>query len=526
MRGVIPNLRHPEIVFRIIADAVIVHAAAACSLIGVLLWRLWDTPGIDSPRLAAALGHIYVTRFLPFSFIFPVVFTLSGFYSYARTYSASYKWRAIGRGSVAATLIYLFADFVFTRADIMPRSSTILFLCLVSAGTVGVRWLKSWLVELPHSQDAGGGGSQRRAAPILVVGGAGYIGCLLCRMLLAKGYRVRVLDSLLYGDGAVRDLLKNPRFELIAGDCRNIQSVVGAVKGVDAIVHLAAIVGDPACEQDRQTALEVNYAATRMLTEIARGNGVSRMVFASSCSVYGASEMLMNERSAVEPISLYAQTKLDSERALLDACSATFHPTVLRLATVFGHSARPRFDLVVNLLAAKAFQEGVITIFNGRQWRPFIHVRDVAGGIVRILEAPAGSVSGEIFNLGDSRLNHPLSEVAEHIRAAFPSTRVEYVENTDRRNYRVSFDKIRNQTGFECAVSLTEGIEELRAIFEQGLVTDYTAVEYHNQRFLQQAGTPVNERLIDAQVMAAFAGARLSDLSPAVLPLKKTATAV
>jgi nucleoside-diphosphate-sugar epimerase len=324
-------------------------------------------------------------------------------------------------------------------------------------------------------------------------------------MLLAKGRRVRVLDSLLYGDGAVRDLLANPHFELVAGDCRNIQSVVGAVKGVDAIVHLAAIVGDPACEQDRQTALEVNYA--------------------SSCSVYGASEMVMNERSVVEPISLYAQTKLDSERALLAGCSTTFHPTILRLATVFGHSARPRFDLVVNLLSAKAFQEGVITIFNGQQWRPFIHVRDVAAGIVRILDAPAASVSGEIFNLGDSQLNYPLSAVAEHIRSIFPNTRVENAENTDRRNYRVSFDKVRNQVGFECGVSLEKGIRELKDIFERGLVTDYKAVEYHNQRFLQRVGSPLNERLIDAQVMAAFAGTQLNEVSSVMdLTLKKTAT--
>lgn len=341
MRGVIPDLRRPEIILRMIADFAVVQAAAACSLVSVLLWRLLDTPGIDGPRVTAAFLEIYRTRCLPFSLIFPIVFTLSGFYSYARRYSASHKWRAIGSGSVAATLIYLFVDFVFTRVDILPRSSTVLFLCLVAAGTVGIRWAKSWLVDPPARGEGGGVRGWHTPEPILVVGGAGYIGTLLCRMLLEKGHHVRVLDSLIYGNGAIRDLLGHPRFELVTGDCRNIQSVVSAVKGVDAIVHLAAIVGDPACEQDRQTALEVNYAATRMLTEIARGNGVSRMVFASSCSVYGASELVMNERSAVEPVSLYAQTKLDSERALLDACSGSFHPTVLRLATVFGYSARP-----------------------------------------------------------------------------------------------------------------------------------------------------------------------------------------
>ncbi len=343
--------------------------------------------------------------------------------------------------------------------------------------------------------------------PILIVGGAGYVGSLLCRILLDRGYAVRVLDSLLYGDEAIRPLFSNPRFELIIGDCRNIQSVVRAIKGVDAIVHLAAIVGDPACEQDRQTALEVNYAATRMLTEIARGNRVSRMVFASSCSVYGASDVLMDEHSAVAPISLYAQTKLDSERALLDARNANFHPTILRFATVFGHSFRPRFDLVVNLLAAKAFQDGIITIFNGEQWRPFIHVRDVAEGIVRVLRAPAQAVSGEIFNLGDTRLNCTLAALAKEVRVVFPQTRIEHIQNTDLRNYRVSFDKIRNRLGFEGTTSLNEGLEDLKSALTSGRVADYTAAQYNNQRFLQNAGSPALERALDIQVMAAFAGA-------------------
>jgi nucleoside-diphosphate-sugar epimerase len=505
MRERIPNLHSREVIARILADFGIVHVAAIMSLLGVLLWRLTRSPGIDGAELTVALRHIYLTRFVPLSLIFPVVFSLSDFYSQARSYSIVYKWRVIGTGSVVATLIYLFADFLITRADVIPRSSTVLFLCFVSSGTIGIRWLKNWLIGGYRSARVAEVSAVRDAAPVLVVGGAGYIGCLLCRRLLDGGRKVRLLDSLVYGDAAIRELLVHPSFELITGDCRSIQSVVSAVKGVDSIVHLAAIVGDPACEQDRQTALEINYAATRMLIEIARGNGVARLVFASSCSVYGATDHLMNEKSAVAPISLYAQTKVDSEQALLEAKSTTFHPTVLRLATVFGHSYRPRFDLVVNLLAAKAFKEGLITIFNGEQWRPFIHVRDVADGIIGVLQAPLPSISGEIFNLGDSRLNYTLSGVADQIRAVFRNTRVEQVENGDRRNYRVSFGKIRNQLGFECSVTLEAGIRELKSIFEQGLVTDYTSASYHNQRFLQNAGPAVHANAIDAQVMAAFA---------------------
>jgi nucleoside-diphosphate-sugar epimerase len=273
---------------------------------------------------------------------------------------------------------------------------------------------------------------------------------------------------------------------------------------VECIVHLAAIVGDPACEQDRGSALETNYAATRMLIEIAKGHGVSRFLFASSCSVYGATDVEMDENAAVQPISLYGQTKVDSERALLAARSDTFHPTILRFATVFGLGYRPRFDLVVNLLTAKARQDGVITVYNGRQWRPFIHVRDLVEAAVGVLEAPVRLVSGEIFNVGDTRLNHTLTEVADVIRGAFPGVRVESIDNSDRRNYRVNFDKLLSRTGFRARYTLRDGVEELKRAFDDRLITDYTDLRFHNQRYLKAVGSRANKDKVDALVMAAF----------------------
>jgi nucleoside-diphosphate-sugar epimerase len=242
-----------------------------------------------------------------------------------------------------------------------------------------------------------------------------------------------------------------------------------------------------------------------MMIEIAKGNGVSRFLFASSCSVYGATDLLMDEQSDVTPISLYAQTKVDSERVLLKSRTPHFHPTVLRLATVFGNSYRPRFDLVVNLLVARAYQDGVITIFNSGQWRPFIHAGDVAAGFLRVLQAPIESVSGEVFNLGDTTMNHTLAGLAEQIREAFPGTRVELVENADRRNYRVSFAKIERAIGFRCAVTLADGIAELKAAFDSGRIPNYSDVRYHNQKFLRTAGSPISKDTTDARVMAAFA---------------------
>jgi nucleoside-diphosphate-sugar epimerase len=340
------------------------------------------------------------------------------------------------------------------------------------------------------------------------VGGAGYIGSLLVERLLDKGHRVRILDCLLYGDEPLRPFKNHPDFEMIIGDCRNIQDMVKAVRGVESIVHLAAIVGDPACNQDHDTALETNYAATRMLIEIAKGHGVSRFLFASSCSVYGATDVEMDENAAVQPISLYGQTKIDSERALLEAKSDTFHPTILRYATVFGLGYRPRFDLVVNLLTAKARQEGLITIYNGQQWRPFIHVRDLVEATVGVLEAPVRLVRGEIFNVGDTRLNHTLTEVADVIRDAFPNVRVEHVDNSDRRNYRVNFDKLLNRIGFRARYSLRDGVEEIRKAFDERLITDYTDLRYSNQRYLKAVGNPGHKAEEDAMVMAAFSNHR------------------
>jgi nucleoside-diphosphate-sugar epimerase len=278
------------------------------------------------------------------------------------------------------------------------------------------------------------------------------------------------------------------------------------MRGVRNVIHLAAIVGDPACAEDDENAFQINFAATRMMLEVAKGNGIERFLFASSCSVYGASDDLMDEKSETVPLSVYAETKLQSEEVLLEAKTSNFHPTILRFATVFGLAPRPRFDLVVNLLTAKAIRDGVITIYNGTQWRPFIHVRDVAEAVVQTIEAPVESVSGEIFNVGDERLNFTLAEVAEKIKAKVPSTRVEYVENSDRRNYRVSFDKFRDCVGFQAQYTIEDGISEIQRAFASGQISDYRQAFYSNVSYLKERGRVNPKTELDVKVMAAFAG--------------------
>ncbi|PYT21782.1 MAG: NAD-dependent dehydratase [Acidobacteria bacterium] len=500
------SLKSREALPRIIADFLIVHLSMISALAVSVIYQTARGHGPDAQQITSQFSQYYVSFFWLLSPIFPIVFLLNGFYTHSRAYVGKYKILVIFRGVAVAVMLFFAANFLLFGSAQVGRSVAVPFAAWAALGLCSARLLKAWFQRHYDVKPRNRADVRSRLSRVLVVGGAGYIGSLLAERLLEKGYKVRVLDSLVYGDEPLRPVRDNPDFELIVGDCRNIQDVVRAVHGVDSIIHLAAIVGDPACEQDRASALETNYAATRMLIEIAKGNGVNRLLFASSCSVYGTSEHEVNEESPVFPMSLYAQTKVDSEKALLEAASETFHPTILRFATVFGLSYRPRFDLVVNLLTAKASRESIITIFNGHQWRPFIHVKDVAEAIVHVLESSVRFVGGQVFNVGDSRLNHTLSEVAGLIRDAFPTTRVEHVDNGDRRNYRVSFKKLEQRVAFRARYSVQDGIQELKNAFEERLIADYTDLRYHNQRFLKEAGGPGHKNEMDVKVMAAFAG--------------------
>jgi nucleoside-diphosphate-sugar epimerase len=336
---------------------------------------------------------------------------------------------------------------------------------------------------------------------VLVLGGAGYLGSATIPLLLSRGYRVRVLDRLLFGIESLDSVMNHPRFELVVGDVRDIQSVVGAVRECDAIIDLAAIVGDPACAINRQLSVEVNRAATRMLIEICKGYGVRRLVFASTCSVYGASDHLVDELTEPAPISIYAETKVASEQLLLEAASQNFDPVILRLGTLFGLSPRPRFDLMVNLLTARAAQMGKITIFNGDQWRPFLHVCDAARALIMALEAAPHMVAGEIFNVGDYRMNMRLSAISNKIADIIPSVEIERVENGDKRNYRASFDKIHSRLGFVCEKTIEYGICEINEAISSHQILDFTESRFNNhvatQAFAENDGAvPSTMRLL------------------------------
>jgi nucleoside-diphosphate-sugar epimerase len=316
---------------------------------------------------------------------------------------------------------------------------------------------------------------------VCVIGGAGYVGSVLVERLLDEGYAVTVLDALLYGDDGVRHVIDRPGFKLVRGDLRNIEAVVAACRSADAVVHLGALVGDPACELDERLTLQINHDATFTAAAVARGLGIQRFVFASTCGVYGASDDLLDEDSAVAPISLYAQSKLRSEELLLSMAGDGFCPTVLRFGTFYGRSPRERFDLVVNLLTARAVVEGEIAIHGGQQYRPFLHVADGAEAVLRCLRAPTEVVARQVFNVGSDDQNHRMRDVGERIAELVPAIRVRVQEPaTAEANYRVSFARIRSALGFIPRYSLSDGIAELRDAVHSGKVGDYTEARYSN----------------------------------------------
>ncbi len=318
------------------------------------------------------------------------------------------------------------------------------------------------------------------AKRVVVTGAAGYIGNALTDRLLEAGYAVTALDRLDFGDAAIRRHWSDPRFKLVEGDVRDVEAAARALKDAHALVHLAAVVGDPACAANEREAVETNRQATGMLAKLSRGLGVRRMILASTCSVYGSNPNVVDENSTLNPVSLYAETKIDAERLALAAGDDKFAVTALRIGTAFGWSRRPRFDLLVNLLTAKARAEGRAVIFNGERWRPFVHVNDIARGFHTVLAASPQIVAGQTFNLGSNQENHRLSSIADVLRELHPESTIDLEETEDRRDYRVDFSRIQSTLGFQAATTLAEGVSEIDEMLAAGLVEDYRQPQYHN----------------------------------------------
>ncbi len=344
---------------------------------------------------------------------------------------------------------------------------------------------------------------------VLVTGGAGYVGSHLVRMLLRKGYRVRVLDSLLYGTSGLEGCTNDPRLEFVEGDICNVRDMIRASKGAKVIIALAALVGDGACELDHDETVAINIESTKLLCNVVQlQSSVERVVFASSCSVYGATEgLVLNEGSRLNPVSFYARSRIVSETILargLDSRSVV----VLRLGTVFGASPRMRLDLMVNTMTCAAITRGTITVMGGQAWRPHLHCRDAATAFLLAAEAPHEKVNGEIFNVGADQNNLTISETAVLVASQVPGTRIEYVNAVeDPRSYRVSFDKIRYVLKFTPRYRIEDGVREVRALIERGEI-DPNDPRYSNFLYLKSYGfygrgrTPRAEDSADGESVA------------------------
>jgi nucleoside-diphosphate-sugar epimerase len=301
----------------------------------------------------------------------------------------------------------------------------------------------------------------------LVTGGSGYIGALLVEELRQAGRDVRVLDSLLHGQEDIAAEQERAGVEVIRGDVRDAEARKRALTGADAVVHLAAIVGDPACALDPKASDDVNVQATRALVADANTLGVDRLVFASTCSNYGRMtdpNVPITEDGELRPVSLYAEQKVGMEQLILNGGTGETKPTCLRFATVYGVGRRMRFDLTVNEFTRELWADRELEVFGEQFWRPYIHVRDAARAVRTVLEAPEEKVTGNVFNAGRSGENYRKLDLVDEIGKQIDRGKVSYVHrDEDPRDYKVSFDKIRSELGFETLMIVPDGIAEVIA---------------------------------------------------------------
>ena len=307
---------------------------------------------------------------------------------------------------------------------------------------------------------------------VLVTGGAGYIGSVLTRILLEKGYNVRCLDRFFFGKETLQDVISNPRLELVKDDIRWFDPAI--LKDVDATIDLASLSNDPSGELDPSKTYDINYLGRVRVAKLSKEYGVKRYVLASTCSVYGFHEDILDETSPTNPLTTYAKSNVSAEKDVLAVADENFTVTVLRQATVYGLSSRMRFDLAINGMVLGAYRDKKIPVMrDGTQWRPFVHVKDTSKAFVTVLESSSGKVNKQVFNVGSNEQNVQIFPLAELVmRTLDMAPQVEWYGSLDKRSYRVSFDKIRKSLGFVPDYTPKEGAEEVYEALESKRTMD------------------------------------------------------
>lgn len=327
----------------------------------------------------------------------------------------------------------------------------------------------------------------------LVTGAGGYIGSVLVGRLLEAGAEVVAVDRFFFGRETLAPYEGKARLEVRKRDIRDL--TVEDFDGVDSVLDLAALSNDPCGNLDPNLTIDINRNGRANVAKLAKDAGVERYVLASSCSVYGAAESgTSTEDSTPNPISVYAKSSLDAELANLPLSDASFCACAVRNATVFGLSERMRFDLVVNLMTLSAYENGTITIMGGgKQWRPLVHVRDVADGMIALLNADKKTISGKAYNLGYG--NFQVRTIAAIVRETLPiPVQINIApDDADARNYRVSFDRMAEEVGFTPSMTIEDGTREI-----------YNALKFGETEKTPQSST-VNwyRHILDAQRLLA-----------------------
>lgn len=323
---------------------------------------------------------------------------------------------------------------------------------------------------------------------VLVTGGAGYVGSTLVGFLLGKGYKVVVVDNLSWGGEPLLGVFHNPNFSFHKGDITSYEVIeeLFSNHNIDAVVHLAGIVGDPACAKQPELTKKVNFDASLSLLEFSRKYGVKRFIFASTCSNYGKMQDpngYVNESSPLSPVSLYAELKVKFEKVILYELDKNDHfsPTSLRFATIHGVSPRMRFDLTVNEFTKELVLGRELEVFGEQFWRPYCHVYDIARAVELVLSSDEKKVAYNVFNVGDSNQNYQKLMIIDEIKKLIPDAKVKYVhKEEDPRDYRVSFEKIKRELRFDVTRTVPDGIAEIISVLRDGFIRNPDNGKYKN----------------------------------------------
>ena len=327
--------------------------------------------------------------------------------------------------------------------------------------------------------------SQKKRKKIFIAGGAGYIGSVLSRFLIKQNYEVVIYDNFKFGYKSLSGIKQNSKLKIVKGDISDTKKIMNFAMGADALIDLSGLVGDPASNLNPNNTLVENYFNPKTLAEVSKFLKIQRFIFISSCSVYGYAKgkKKINENTKPNPLSLYAECKVKAEREILKLKDHTFCPTILRLATVFGYSPRQRFDLVVNIFTLLATTGKKIHVFGGDQYRPNIHVHDVAKAIHLTLKAPIRKIKSKIFNVGSNNLNLKIKDIALIISKLYKNRKNKIIIDKniqDKRDYFVSFNKIRNTLNFKANIGILKGALELSSKIKKKEFSNIEKVLFSN----------------------------------------------